>query len=83
MKTSNWKRIDNDNSQEITLANGRKFKVCKQYDVNMNTQDIKHKGQWQVHEWDTYSKEWEFLDNFSPMWYAKQQAIELGSYDGI
>ena len=79
MPAPKWKRIDGDNSQAITLGNGRKFKVCKQYDVNMNTQEIKHKGQWQVHEWDAFSGEWEWVDTFSPMWWAKENAILLGS----
>tara|TARA_R100000773_G_scaffold13960_1_gene12807 strand:+ start:449 stop:712 length:264 start_codon:yes stop_codon:yes gene_type:complete len=75
-----WKRIDSDNSQAITLRNGRKLKVCKQYDFNMTTYEIKHRGEWQVHEWDHFTGEWEWVDTFSPMWFAKQQAIDFGNY---
>ena len=64
-----WKKIDNDNSQAITFSNGRRFKVCKNLDIN-----CEHSGEWQVHEWDRHAQEWEWVDTYTHMWFAKQNA---------
>jgi hypothetical protein len=63
-----WKRISWDNEQQIEFKNGRKFKVKKQ--LNANEQ---HDGSWQV--WEEVNHEWEWIDNYSPMWFAKENVM--------
>ena len=71
-----WKRAGPDGEREIKFPTGRRFKIEKQYDEN-----IRHKGEWKVMEWDTRSKDWEWGETYSPKAYAKQKAMEAGQYD--
>lgn len=75
MKPPSWKRAGPDGEVEIKFPTGRRFKVEKQYDEN-----IRHKGEWKVMEWDTRTKEWEWADTYSPKAYAKEMAVKLGQY---
>ena len=70
-----WKRSGPDGEIEIKFPTGRRFKIEKQYDEN-----IRHKGEWKVMEWDTRSKDWEWADTYSPKAYAKEMAMKLGQY---
>ena len=76
MKPPNWKRAGPDGEIEIKFPTGRRFKIEKQYDEN-----IRHKGEWKVMEWDTRSRDWEWADTYSPKAYAKEMAMKLGQYD--
>lgn len=71
-----WKRIDNDNTQQTTLTSGRMFKVAKQYNHN-----CEHKGEWQLWEYDASRDEWEWCETYSPMWYAKEQVLNIETYE--
>ncbi len=70
-----WKRAGPDGEIEIKFPTGRRFKIEKQYDEN-----IRHKGEWKVMEWDTRSKDWEWGDTYSPKAYAKEMAMKQGQY---
>jgi hypothetical protein len=74
--TPKWKRAGTDGEIEIKFPTGRRFKIEKQYDEN-----IRHKGEWKVMEWDARSKDWEWGETYSPKAYAKQKAMEAGQYD--
>ena len=76
MKPPSWKRAGPDGEIEIKFPTGRRFKIEKQYDEN-----IRHKGEWKVMEWDTRSKDWEWGETYSPKAYAKQKAMDAGQYD--
>ena len=76
MKPPSWKRAGPDGEIEIKFPTGRRFKIEKQYDEN-----IRHKGEWKVMEWDTRSRDWEWADTYSPKAYAKEMAMKLGQYD--
>ena len=76
MKPPSWKRSGPDGEIEIKFPTGRRFKIEKQYDEN-----IRHKGEWKVMEWDTRSKDWEWGETYSPKAYAKQKAMDAGQYD--
>jgi hypothetical protein len=65
-----WKKISWDNEQQIEFKTGRKFKVKKQLDFNE-----KHNGSWQV--WECVNNQWEWIDNYSPMWFAKENVLKL------
>ena len=71
-----WKKAGPNGEKEITFPTGRRFKIEKQYDEN-----IRHKGEWKVMEWDPRSRDWEWHETFSPQWYAKEKVMELGKYD--
>ena len=75
MKPPSWKRAGPDGEIEIKFPTGRRFKIEKQYDEN-----IRHKGEWKVMEWDNRTKEWEWGDTYSPKAYAKEMAMKLGQY---
>lgn len=79
--TPKWKKAGPDGEIEIKFPTGRRFKIEKQYDVNMRTYDMKHKGQFKVLEWDTGSRDWEWSETYSPKAYAKQKVMEMGQYD--
>ena len=70
-----WKRIDNNNTQQATMSNGRMFRVAKHYNEN-----CEHNGEWQVLEYNDDSGDWEWCNTYSPMWYAKDQAVILATY---
>ena len=70
MKPPSWKRAGPDGEIEIKFPTGRRFKIEKQYDEN-----IRHKGEWKVMEWDTRSKDWEWVETYSPKAYAKQTNV--------
>lgn len=63
-----WKRTS-WGEQQIRLENGKRYKVKKQ----LNEYE-EHDGSWQV--WEEVNDEWEWIDNYSPMWFAKQNVIE-------
>lgn len=71
---SKWKKISWDNEQQITFKTGRSFKVKKQLNDNE-----KHEGFWQVWEWSTEDDDWAWVDNFSPMWFAKENVMKWNS----
>ena len=71
---SKWKKISWDNEQQITFKTGRSFKVRKQLNDNE-----KHEGSWQVWEWSTEDDDWAWVDNFSPMWFAKENVMKWNS----
>lgn len=73
-----WKRVDHDNTQETTLASGRKFRVCKFYDA---WRGCEHHREWMVEEYNQERDEWEWCETYSPMWYAKQQVLEIAEYE--
>jgi hypothetical protein len=76
-KEPRWKRAGPDGEKVIEFPKAkRKFMVEKQYDEN-----IRHRGEWKVMEWDPRTKEWEWQDTFSPQWYAKEQVMEMGKWD--
>lgn len=76
-----WKRAGNDGEMEIKFPTGRKFKVEKQYDENIRTGSMRHKGEWKVLEWDTRYNDWEWHDTYKPKGFAKQRAVQMGQYD--
>ena len=76
MKPPSWKRAGPDGEIEIKFPTGRRFKIEKQYDEN-----IRHKGEWKVMEWDTRTRDWEWADTYSPKAYAKEMTMKLGQYD--
>ena len=71
-----WKRTGPDGEIEIEFPTGRRFKIEKQYDEN-----IRHRGEWKVLEWDTRSEDWEWGDTYSPKGYAKEMVMKMGQYD--
>ena len=73
--TPKWKKAGPDGEMEIKFPTGRRFRVEKQYDEN-----IRHKGEWKVMEWDTRSRDWEWGDTYSPKAYAKEMAMKQGQY---
>ena len=75
-KTPKWKRTGPDGEIEIEFPTGRRFKIEKQYDEN-----IRHRGEWKVLEWDTRSEDWEWGDTYSPKGYAKEMVMKMGQYD--
>ena len=66
-----WKKVSWDNNQEIHFKTGRKFQVRKQ----LNDYE-KHEGSWQVWEWSNVEDDWAWVDNFSPMWFAKENVMK-------
>ena len=75
-KPPKWKRTGPDGEIEIEFPTGRRFKVEKQYDEN-----IRHRGEWKVLEWDTRSEDWEWGDTYSPKGYAKEMVMKMGQFD--
>ena len=71
-----WKKTSWDNEQQITFSTGRRFKIKKQ----LNDSD-KHEGSWQVWEWVPANEDWGWVDNFSPMWFAKENVMKWNSYE--
>ena len=75
--TPKWKKSGSDGEIEIKFPTGRRFKIEKQFDSNIN-----HKGEWKVMEWDARSKDWEWHETYRPKGFAKQKAMEMGQYKG-
>ena len=76
VKIPKWKKAGPDGELEITFPTKRRFKIEKQYDEN-----IRHRGEWKVMEWNSRNRDWDWHDTFSPKGYAKQIAMELGQWD--
>ena len=81
MKLPSWKRAGPDGEIEIKFPTGRRFKIEKFYDENLRTGNIRHKGEWNVYEWNPRTRDWEWGDTYKPKEYAKQQVIDSGQYD--
>jgi len=79
-KAPRWKRAGNDGEIEIKFPTGRRFKIEKFYDENLRTGNIRHKGEWNVYEWNPRTKDWEWGDTYKPKGYAKQQVMDSGQY---
>lgn len=75
-KPPRWKKAGPDGEIEIVFPTGRKFRIEKQYDEN-----IRHRGEFKVLEWDKRTKEWEWADTYSPKSYAKEIVMRLGQFD--
>jgi hypothetical protein len=69
-----WKRAGPNGELEIKFPTGRRFKVEKQLDHNE-----RHKGEWMVKEW--VKGDWEWVETYSPKWYAKENVMRMGQYD--
>lgn len=76
VKLPKWKKAGPNGEKEITFPTGRRFKIEKQYDEN-----IRHKGEWKVLEWNSKTREWDWHETYSPQWYAKEQVMKMGEYD--
>jgi len=81
MKLPSWKRAGPDGEIEIKFPTGRRFKIEKFYDENLRTGNIRHKGEWNVYEWNPRTRDWEWGDTYKPKGYAKQQVMDSGQYD--
>lgn len=73
-KPPKWKRAGPDGELEIKFPTGRRFIIEKQYDYN-----DRHKGEWMVKEW--IKGDWEWVETYSPKWYAKENVMRMGQYD--
>jgi len=73
-KPPSWKRAGPNGELEIKFPTGRKFMIEKQYDYN-----DRHKGDWMVNEW--IKGDWEWVETYSPKWYAKENVMKMGQYD--
>ena len=71
-----WKKSGPNGEKEITFSTGRRFQLEKQYDEN-----DRHKGEWKIMEWDSRSRDWEWMETYSPLWYAKEKVMKHGQYD--
>ena len=71
-----WTKSGPNGEKEITFSTGRRFQLEKQYDEN-----DRHKGEWKIMEWDSRSRDWEWMETYSPLWYAKEKVMKLGQYD--
>lgn len=70
-----WHRVDNDNTQELHLSNGVRFRVIKQYDwETCEHSKFRGKGEWKVEVLGSPDVEWEWIDTYCPMWFAKENA---------
>jgi len=81
MKPPSWKKAGPDGEIEIKFPTGRRFKIEKFYDENLRTGNIRHKGEWNVYEWNPRTRDWEWGDTYKPKGYAKQQVMDSGQYN--
>ena len=78
--TKKWHRVDNDNTQEVHLSDGKRFRVAKQYDwQTCEHSKFRGKGEWKVEVFDTETDNWEWIDTYCPMWWAKENALTWGN----
>lgn len=73
-KPPRWKRSGPNGELEIKFPTGRRFIIEKQLDHN-----DRHKGEWMVKEW--MKGDWEWVETYSPKWYAKEMVMRMGQYD--
>lgn len=73
-KPPRWKRAGPNGELEIKFPTGRRFIIEKQLDHN-----DRHKGEWMVKEW--MKGDWEWVETYSPKWYAKEMVMRMGQYD--
>ena len=71
----NWHKVDTDNTQEVHLDNGVKVRVRKHYDENCEHSKFKGQGEWDVEVLENGSEDWEWVDTYSPMFWAKESAL--------
>ena len=83
MKTEiskNWHRVDNDNTQEVHLSDGKKFRVAKLYDWDTcEHAKFRGQGQWRVEVFNSEIDDWDWIETYSPMWWAKENALTWGN----
>lgn len=75
-KPPRWKRAGPNGELEIKFPTGRRFMIEKQLDYN-----DRHKGDWKIMEWNTKTRDWEWVETYSPKWYAKEMTMRMGQYD--